>query len=158
MRVPPWQSQSTRAIALLKHQALTSYSVYAPDPLRPVEFTAAEFGDLTQWLSARLHRNVRPPDLAELGYRLLGGRLLPTERGTAAALFMYDDKQGHRLSILVQPMRPDLQAPRSDMSDGAVNGCAWITQGLGYAVVAAVQDSELDRSAGRIGAEVGKGS
>jgi hypothetical protein len=40
------------------------------------------------------------------------------------------------------------------MSDGAVNGCSWVAQGLGYAVAAAVQDSELDRIAARIMAEV----
>jgi anti-sigma factor RsiW len=32
-----------------------------------------------------------------------------------------------------------------DMSKGAVNGCSWIDNGMGYAVVAAVSDANLDR-------------
>lgn len=47
---------------------------------------------------------------------------------------------------------------RTGMSDRAVNGFVWIAQNLGYGVVAAVQDSELERIAGHIMVEVGKRS
>jgi anti-sigma factor RsiW len=30
------------------------------------------------------------------------------------------------------------------MREGAVSGCAWIADGIGYAVVAALPDDELD--------------
>jgi anti-sigma factor RsiW len=36
------------------------------------------------------------------------------------------------------------------MREGIVNGCAWIANGMGYAVVAALPDAELDRVAGFI--------
>jgi anti-sigma factor RsiW len=44
-------------------------------------------------------------------------------------------------------MSPDLHASTSDMREGEANGCAWIANGLGYAVVAALPDAELDRVA-----------
>jgi anti-sigma factor RsiW len=106
--------------------------------------SAAEQDHLSQWLSNRLNRTVEPPDLSRSGYRLLGGRLLATERGAAAALFMYDDAQGNRLSLLMRPMAQEISAERSDMSRGAVNLCAWIKQGIGYAIVAETPDEALD--------------
>ena len=59
-----------------------------------------------------------PPDLSPLGYRLLGGRLLATEHGGAAALFVYDDADGHRLTVLLRPMAPELRAVRTDGTQG----------------------------------------
>jgi anti-sigma factor RsiW len=134
-------------MALLQQQALATYAVYAIDRRHPIEVGADQKDHLSTWLSNRLRRTVKPPDLEALDYRLIGGRLLATEHGGAAALFMYEDSHGERLSLVLRPMSPDLRAPTSDMRDGTVNGCAWITDGLGYAVVAALPDAELDRVA-----------
>jgi anti-sigma factor RsiW len=51
---------------------------------------------LAQWLSNRQNRPVSPPDLSGFSYRLIGGRLLATEQGNPAALFMYEDIAGQR--------------------------------------------------------------
>ena len=67
-----------------------------------------------------------PPELDALGYRLIGGRLLATERGGAAALFMYEDARGQRLTLVLRPMARGLHAARADMNAGGLNGCAWI--------------------------------
>ena len=68
------------------------------------------------------------------GYRLIGGRLLATEQGNPAALFMYEDTNGHRMSLVMRPMAatcgPIAQWDRND-----VNACAWIDKGLGYAIL-----------------------
>jgi anti-sigma factor RsiW len=133
------------AVSLLQQEALASHTVYAADRRHPIEVAATDRDHLTTWLSNRLHRTVVPPDLSASGYRLLGGRLLATEHGGAAALFVYDDSQGDRLSVVMRPMAPELHAKRVDMSLGAVNGCSWIDRGMGYAVVAAASDEELDK-------------
>jgi anti-sigma factor RsiW len=104
-----------------------------------------------------LGQTVAAPDLSSLGYHLIGGRLLATERGAPAALFMYDDTAGHRLSLLLRPMAHDLKSAQTDMGQAGVNGCAWIAEGMGYAVVAAMPDSELDRVADKVRAELGTG-
>src|ERR1019366_5685904 len=106
------------------------------------------------WLSNRLSRSVAPPALDALGYRLVGGRLLATEHGGAAALFMYEDAQGQRLSLVLRPMSRDLHAPRADMREGAVNGAAWIANGVGCAVVASLPDNELARVADQVRQEL----
>jgi anti-sigma factor RsiW len=147
---PSAPDRDALALALLEQQGLATHMVYAADKQHPIEVAASERDHLTQWLSNRLDRKVAPPDLGELGYRLIGGRLLATERGDAAALFMYEDVQGRRLSLVLRPMASDLHATRADMSAGSVNGCAWIAGGLGYAIVAALPDEELDRVANHV--------
>lgn len=138
------------AVSLLEQEALTSHDVYAADRRHPIEVSADESDHLRQWLSNRLHRTVAPPDLASAGYRLLGGRLLATEHAGAAALFMYENAQSQRLSVVMRPMAPELAARRIDASHGAVNLCTWIDRGIGYAVVAAAPDATLDEVAREI--------
>ncbi len=144
------------AMSLLQQEAMTSHAVYAADSGHPVEMTAADSDHLSQWLSNRLKRNVTPPNLNAMGYRLLGGRLLATEHGGAAALFVYDDASGNRLSVLLRPMAPELRASRAEVAQGGLNGCTWIRQGMGYAVVAATPDQVLDQAADEISKQTGK--
>jgi anti-sigma factor RsiW len=143
----PTPDPAAPAMAILRQQALATYAVYAVDKRHPIEVGADQKDHLSTWLSDRLRRVVTPPDLQALNYHLIGGRLLATERGGAAALFVYEDSQGQRLGLVLRPMSPELRASTSDMREGTVSGCAWIANGMGYAVVAALPDSELDRVA-----------
>jgi anti-sigma factor RsiW len=151
----PKPSRIELAMSLLQQQAMASHEVYAVDRRHPIEVTAAEGDQLSQWLSNRLRRSVAAPDLSALGYRLLGGRLLATERGGAAALFVYDDPQGNRLSVLLRPMAPELRAGRADIVQGSLSGCTWIGGGMGYAVVGAAPDQTLDQIADQIRRQAG---
>jgi anti-sigma factor RsiW len=141
----PKPSRNEMAVSLLQQQALASHTVYATDRRHPIEVIAAERDHLTRWLSDRLRRSVAPPDLSAAGYRLLGGRLLATER----------DAQGSRLSVLMRPMAPELWAARVDISQGPMNGCTWIAKGMGYAVIAAASDQALDAIAEQISRQAG---
>jgi anti-sigma factor RsiW len=140
------------AMALLENQAVATHTVYTADPRRPVELGAADKDHMSNWLSSRLRRHVVPPDLSGLGYALIGGRLLATEHGGAAALFVYEDASGTRLSVLMRPMAPDLRATRTETRRGSVNLCAWIAKGMGYAVTAALPDRDLDQASRTIAA------
>jgi anti-sigma factor RsiW len=145
------------AVSLLEQQALASHTVYAVDRRHPIEVPADQSDHLAQWLSNRLHRTVAAPDLAVAGYRLIGGRLLATEHAGAAALFMYENGQGDRLSVIMRPMAPEIAAYRTDEAHGAVNLCAWIDRGIGYAVVAAAPDATLDAVAREINQQRNRG-
>lgn len=145
-----------RAMARLKSEALSTHAVYSVDSRHAVEVSGSEQEHLAQWLSKRLNRTITPPDLSMVGYELMGGRLLATESGGAAAMLMYEDSSDRRLSIVLRPMSQDMYAPRFDISQGRTNGCGWIEKGLGYVVVAALPDDVLDRIADRIKAELTK--
>ena len=155
LHAPPAPGQAQQALALLEQEALTSHIVYAVDVRHPIEVPGSEAPHLQQWLSNRLDRTVVAPDLSALGYRLIGGRLLATERGGAAALLMYDDTNHHRISVLLRPMIASLHAPETPIQKNAINGRAWIANGLGVAVVAAMPDSAIAPVATQIGADLG---
>lgn len=126
---------SPGGLVALAEEATASYSVYAPDPVRPVEVRASESAQLVQWVSDRLHRPVKVPDLTNSGYRLMGGRVVATSHGPAA-MFMYDDDRGSRLVVLTRPMNSaDQNAPMTSRSQGDVGGFAWADDGVGFSLV-----------------------
>jgi anti-sigma factor RsiW len=126
---------SPEGLIALAQEATASYNVYAPDRVRPVEVRASDSAELVQWVSNRLHRPVKVPDLTTSGYRLMGGRLVATSHGPAA-MFMYDDDHGSRLVVLTRPMNSaDQNAPMTPQSQGEVGGFAWAEDGLGYSLV-----------------------
>ena len=116
-------------------EATASYNVYAPDRVRPVEVRASDAAQLVEWVSGRLHRPMKVPDLTSSGYRLMGGRLVATDHGPAA-MFMYDDDHGSRIVVLTRPMSSaDQNAPMTPQSHGDVRGFAWADDGVGYSLV-----------------------
>jgi len=128
MQAPP------SGLAALAQEAANSYNVYASDHVRPVEMRATDSAQLVQWVSNRLHRPVRVPDLTTSGYRLMGGRLVATAHGPAA-MFMYDDDHGSRLVVLTRPMSTDQNAPMIPQSRDDVAGFTWADGGMGYSLV-----------------------
>ena len=84
----------------LAAQALDAHVVYAADLRHPVEVLATEREHLNAWLSRRVQQSIAAPDLGTVGYTLLGGRLL-SDRGRPAALFMYEDAAGKRLTVFL---------------------------------------------------------
>jgi anti-sigma factor RsiW len=155
LHTPPIPDRATLAMAALEHQAVASHAVYSPDHRHPIEVTAAERDHLTQWLSNRLNRSVSPPDLSGFGYQLMGGRLLATEQGNPAALFVYEDGDGNRVSLLMRPMATDLHVPIAQWDRNHVNACSWIDRGMGYAILGPVPDADLERMAREISAKKG---
>lgn len=121
-------------IAALAREGAENYAVYAADHSRAVELGAADRPQLVSWLSDRLQRPVAVPDLAQAGYRFMGGRLVATPHGPAG-LLMYDDDRGTRLAMLVRPMEIEGDTPMSEHSQGAVSGVTWADRGLGYTLV-----------------------
>jgi anti-sigma factor RsiW len=136
--------RSASGIDALAREAVASHLVYSSDQRRPVELGAAQREDLERWVSRRLNRPVAPPDLTAVGYRFMGGRLVATERGPAG-LFVYDNEQDHRLTIFVRPMTAGQASPITLIDIGDVDGCAWVTNGVGYTLIAAQPYAELLR-------------
>jgi len=126
---------SPGGLIALSQEAAVSYNVYARDRVRPVEVRASDNAQLVQWVSDRLQRPVKVPDLATAGYRLMGGRLVATSHGPAG-MFMYDDDHGSRIVVLTRAMNSvDQNAPMTPQSQGDVGGFAWADDGLGYSLM-----------------------
>ncbi len=124
-------------VAALAREATDSYAVYADDPVRPVELDATAHTDLQRWIAVRLHRPVQIPNLTRSGFRLLGGRLVATPHGPAG-LFLYQDRAGVRLGVLMRPMTIDRTARMARHDYGALSGYSWADDGMGYSLVGRV--------------------
>ncbi len=115
--------------------AVIAHAVYTPEVRHPVEVAAADEAHLVQWLTRRLGTPLKAPTLQTLGFRLLGGRLLPGPRSPRAQ-FMYEDAGGRRVTLYVtvfdEGQVPTETAFRS-VRDGAVESFYWIEGRLGYA-------------------------
>jgi anti-sigma factor RsiW len=127
--------------AQIATEAFRAHATYVVEMRHPVEVTAAEPEHLAAWLSKRLDRAITPPDLGALGYRLMGGRVLPGRDGTAA-LMMYEDDRGGRLTLYVVP-RPDAGEGALRFAEaGTTRGAWWTDRSIGCAVI-----GEIDREA-----------
>lgn len=135
-------SPTSEGVQALAREAAASYATYVPDQVRPVEIRATDRDVLAAWTTKRVGRPVGIPDLTAAGYRLMGGRVVPTEHGPAA-LFMYDDDRGTRLVMLARPMKAEPALPMSLHAEGALNSFAWADHGLGYSLVGAVTPDRL---------------
>lgn len=121
--------------------AVAAYRTFTVEVRHPVEVRAEEGPHLVQWLSKRLARPLTPPDLAPLGWRLMGGRVLPTANSPAAQI-MYDDGHGTRLTVYVQPMGIDGEEFRYTMQ-GDIRTVVWAERRLALAVTGRVPQTVL---------------
>lgn len=71
----------------------------------------------------------------------MGGRLLPAGEGPAA-LFMYDDDQGMRLTLYIRGGKNNETGLRAARQAG-VSAFFWTESGLGYVVSAALDQERL---------------
>jgi anti-sigma factor RsiW len=86
----------------LLREAMTAHAIYGGDPRHVVEIPVTEQDQLLGWLGRRLARPVQPPAIGDLGWKLVGGRLLPGDTGGAGearAQFTYQNKKGQRLTL-----------------------------------------------------------
>ena len=121
------------------YQASLAHAVYTPEVRHPVEVGTADQAHLVQWLSKRLGRTLKVPDLAPQGYELVGGRLLPGEAG-ARAQFMYQNTAGTRLTLYLGAVSGDSAGVNAQetafrfSSEGANASFYWVDHGFGYAL------------------------
>jgi anti-sigma factor RsiW len=125
-----------------------AHGVYSPEIRHPVEVTAAEQDHLVQWLSKRVGKQLKVPNLATQGYELVGGRLLPGEAG-ARAQFMYQNAAGTRITLYlgaVDKVPGGVDGRESGFhfaTDGPIPSFYWIDQGFGYALAGPVPRDAL---------------
>jgi anti-sigma factor RsiW len=113
----------------------------------PVEVGADQQAHLVAWLSKRLGASLKVPHLGGIGYTLVGGRLLPGDRGPAAQ-FMYQDAKGQRLTLYVRANRDDSHETAFRFAqENSVGVFYWIDRKLGYALSGEVDKAELLRVA-----------
>jgi anti-sigma factor RsiW len=115
--------------------AIAAHRTFSVETRHPVEVGANEEAHLVQWLSKRLGHQLIVPDLGELGFRLMGGRLLPADSGPAA-LFMYEDAKGTRLSCYYIVTAVGGETEFKFREENGISAFYWVEDGLAYAIAA----------------------
>ena len=138
-----WQANgfgagNARGTVAFAHQAAVAHVVYMPEVRHPVEVEAAQQQHLVQWLSKRLNRPLKVPNLAANGYELVGGRLLPGDGG-ARAQFMFQNAAGERVTLYIGAVDGAKQRGMEETAfryatEGSVSTFYWVDQGFGYAL------------------------
>lgn len=132
-----------QALAPIAHDAAIAHATYSPEVRHPVEVGADQESHLVAWLSKRLGAKVRAPNLESAGYSLMGGRLLPGEQGAAGATtptaqFMYQGKQGTRVTLYLRTGVPAQNETAFRYArEGNVGVFYWIDRSFGYALSSA---------------------
>lgn len=151
-------SSATPTRGMVRHefvrQAVFAHAVYLPEKRHPVEVAASEQEHLVQWLSKRVGKPLKIPNLSTQGFELVGGRLLPGDIG-ARAQFMFQNAEGQRITLYLgvvdrqpdkahTPDAPDTRETRFQFeSDGAIPSFYWFDQGFGYALAGQVGREKL---------------
>lgn len=129
---------SSPSASAFARQAVVAHAVFSPEVRHPVEVDAKQQDHLVQWLSKRLNRPLKLPNLAATGYELVGGRLL-SGGGGPRAQFMYQNANGERVTLYVGAIDGAAGKGMSETafrftSDAGVQSFYWVDQGYGYAL------------------------
>lgn len=140
---PPPPAPLVLAGHTLPRLAAVAHAVYTPEVRHPVEVGADQEAHLVGWLSKRLGAELKPPRLDAAGYRLVGGRLLPGDKGEVAQ-FMYENAAKNRLTLYIQPAAEKAQdASFRHAKEGGIDVFYWIDGRFGYALSGTTGRSDM---------------
>lgn len=142
-RTPVPSAVAENSVPVFVKRAAIAHATYSPEVRHPVEVGADQESHLVAWLSKRVGAPLRAPNLESVGYSLVGGRLLPGEPGSPVAHFMYQCKQGTRVTLYVRANAANNRETAFLYSvEGPVKVFYWIDRKLGYAISSADIDKE----------------
>ncbi len=132
-------------------QAALAHAVYVPEVRHAVEVAAAQQEHLLQWLSKRLDKSLKVPDLSPQGYEFVGGRLLPGDGGNGGsrAQFMFQNAGGERVTLYLGTLSSSTAAtasrdtPLTYSAAGPVPEIYWVGHGFAYALAGKLPRDDL---------------
>jgi anti-sigma factor RsiW len=126
-------------------QALEAHKLYVVEVRHPVEVPGVQREHLVNWLSKRLGTPLRAPDLEPIGFKLVGGRLLPGPSG-ASAFFMYEGPSGERFTVYCAPSNAPMTAMRYRAAERFA-AFYWVERNLTYVVSGLADRDRLNKIA-----------
>jgi anti-sigma factor RsiW len=128
---------------LLAHMA-NAYALYGTRDY-PAAFPPDRAEEFVTWISRSFRREVPPPNLAELGYSYLGGRLVPNA-GANIGLFQFKH-QDARLAVFFWSNAAPPEGVRSIHDRGDVAAHLGAADGLSFAVIGDKANRDLETAA-----------
>jgi anti-sigma factor RsiW len=140
----PDGTASTASRAAFVQGAIQAHALYSVEVRHPVEVGEQDQAHLLKWLSKRLDRPLSAPDLSALGFRLLGGRLLPAADGPAAQL-MYQDAGGERITLYIASARNSQPSSFLFSEQGGISSFYWVDEHWGYSLSGRMDQGRLSQ-------------
>lgn len=154
---PPLDTQQAATTPSLPHFAAVAHAVYTPEVRHPVEVGADQEAHLVGWLSKRLGAELKPPRLDAVGYQLVGGRLLPGDKGEVAQ-FMYENAAKSRLTLYIQRAAENPREARFQHArEGGIDVFYWIDGRFGYALSGTTGRNDMQTLATLVYRQLGAG-
>lgn len=132
-----WQARQMTLLsaAAPMADALQAYRLIAQQGILPADYQSGDEQHMQDWLDRYFTQADRLPDLSSAGFKPVSGRLLSTEQG-AAAMVVYQDPSGQKISFYVRPPGPkNFLLPRGSRRDGELQAEYWSGPGYNYAMV-----------------------
>ncbi|TPI80004.1 anti-sigma factor [Mesorhizobium sp. B2-8-9] len=127
----------------LAEQAIAAHVLYAAEKRHAVEVPASDKDHLQTWLSNRVGLKLVAPDLAAEGFQLVGGRLLPAGGQGKAAMLLYEDAKGERISLFVTAESSATSKGTYTAEGGGPEAVYWLDKGYACAVVGSLPPERL---------------
>jgi len=127
----------------LAEQAIAAHVTYAAEKRHAVEVPASDKDHLQTWLSNRVGLKLVAPDLAAEGFDLVGGRLLPAGDQGKAAMLLYEDAKGERISLFVTADSSATSKGTYTAEGGGPEAVYWLDKGYACAVVGSLPPERL---------------
>lgn len=131
-----------RSLQIFAEEATQAHRFYTSDDRFQVEMGADDPGALDSFLSQRVGRDIYGPDLGRIGFRLIGGRSLPTDTG-AGAQYMYANDQGKRITLFVGNPVSGAETAFRFAQNGDVAAYYWVEGATAYALIGRMPKDEL---------------
>lgn len=152
------ESQRETPAMSFARQAASAHMLFAPDLRYPVEFGADQQDNLLLWLTERLGEQVHAPSLQDIGFMLVGGRLLPAAEQAAAQL-MYENPDNRRITLYIRERWQSTLPAAKDGSvsyfgEGGLSMVYWIEGPFAYALIGEMDREQLFATAKTIRQQV----
>ncbi|CAN7630726.1 anti-sigma factor family protein [Mesorhizobium sp. LjRoot246] len=134
--------QEDQAEDRLAEQAIAAHVIYAAEKRHAVEVPASDMDHLQTWLSNRVGLKLVAPNLTANGFQLVGGRLLPAGESKAAML-LYEDDKGERISLFVTAESAENAKGTYASAQDGPRAVYWMDKGYGCAVVGSLPREQL---------------
>ena len=122
------------AVASPVQMAMDAHATFVSEVIHPVEVRVEREDHLLKWLSNRLGGDIQAPDLAQAGFSLLGGRLLPN-MGLNAGQFMYENQSGARITLYVAPTPDAAETAFQFLDLNGLQAFYWVDKDMSYALL-----------------------
>lgn len=137
-----WQARNAALgdAALPMADAVQAYRMFASRDDMASDWNSKSTANVQHWLDDHFASAGRLPNFESAGFHPVSGRLTSTEQG-AAALVVFEDGSGRKLSFYIRPPGPrNHLLDRGSRRDGELQADYWSSSGYNFAMVGRADD------------------